>query len=652
MQRFQRFEADQRWDLPFYNSMKKFIEEEFQAYAKFFYSPDPRVVKNWLIENAGGLKVRVNQTVNSTLFATARVGKEDFHRHLTTDDVIDLTLSDNVVNFVEVQIFEKTCEDDTVAKWDTTASDEGEEFTQNVDLTLEQDFRLVSNTVAFSGDPDKLRLAEVTTSGGLITLITDKRQMLFDSGTFSFGSPRSDKGISNLKEMYDAITTILKEMKGGVPEWETEFLGDGATLLGLLERFSYSLVDGGDIQWENPTSDELEWSSDLRIIVPNRAFDYTVSAQIVSILSDQVAFVTLPDVGSAPGGPLAVSVVSNASFLLNETNARNYVLGYRSTNGKLYFGNGWNGVELESGEKTQLGDGITDALLTATGLTDENDATPPYTSTLIIAVNDSFTTAISKLDAALADTPFIVDSFNNGDSPVTGLASHEVVLFDAAAGNIIYNMITAIGNEGKHFIFKKIDSSTNTVTINTFGGQTWDGFTSRVLIVENQVIQAVSDDVGWEDPINPLNTGGLNSVETAALNSGQETSTSFAQVGADLDLTTVRSRPVVVGLKYKFSTGTPFGDHALIFVRNTGSAANIGAFLEIQRNGTPIEKERFFHAGSTVTGRQHTWVPTRVHTDFGAISGLNTYTVHIRTQSGGTESITLVNVALYAYEMP
>ena len=97
MQKFERFVADQRWDLPQYKGMKQFIEEEFQAYAKLFITPNPKVVQNWVIENAGGLVARVNQSIDSTLLATARPAKEDFYRHLTTDDPLTITLPDSIL---------------------------------------------------------------------------------------------------------------------------------------------------------------------------------------------------------------------------------------------------------------------------------------------------------------------------------------------------------------------------------------------------------------------------------------------------------------------------------------------------------------------------------------------------------------------------
>ena len=404
MQNKQRFVADQRWDKPQYDNMLKLIEQEFQTYANLFFSPDPKIVKNWAIENAGGLVAQVNIGSDSVLFATDRTGKEDIQRRLITEPQLNITLPDNSVNYIEVQIFEKTCAPDTVAIWDTTANGGvGSEFTQTVDTQTAQDTQLVSNTIAFTGDSDKLPLAVVTTSGGVITLITDVRDFLFHlDSDFVFGAPRTDQGnIQSIKDMFDAITTIIKEDKG-TAAWYTQLVGGGASTLGLLERMSYQLTGGGKISFENPTANTVAFTSDLVIQVPNRAFNYTISAGTFTIANDEVAYVTLPDVGAAPGGPLAISKVANGSFVLDATNTRNYILAYKQTSGnKVYFGNGWTNVEIESGESIELGDGITDALLLATGLVDENDATPPYANTNFIVANSSFTSAISNLDLEL-----------------------------------------------------------------------------------------------------------------------------------------------------------------------------------------------------------------------------------------------------------
>ena len=146
------------------------------------------------------------------------------------------------------------------------------------------------------------------------------------------------------------------------------------------------------------TTPDLTWAAALRIIAPSRAFAYTISAQTVANLADgEVAYVTLPTEGVAPGGPLSVTKVTSSAYVISATAHRNYILAYRSGS-RIYFGNGWQSVELEDGETNQLGDGITSEWLTATGLTSEFDSTPPYTSSFWVSPGASFTRAISQLD--------------------------------------------------------------------------------------------------------------------------------------------------------------------------------------------------------------------------------------------------------------
>lgn len=398
MQRSQRFVADQRFDLPHYKGMIGYIEDSFQDFNRAFVSSSNYIVRNWQIESLGGLVVRVNPSSESSLFITERVGFEDLIIRKTTEDILTHTLADNAVNYVEVQVFEETCANDTVAIWDATAnSGVGQEFAQNVDLVKHQQQRIISNTTAFSADGDKIPLAMVTTAGGSIVSIADARPFLFHlSSDYNFGSPRTDKGIHSIKQMYDAITTVVKEMKQS-PTW---YEGNTIGLLDIVERLNYMMVDGGTISWDL-VPNTLSWSSTLRIIAPSRSFDYSVAAQsITSVADGDVVYVTLPDEGVAPGGPLTVFKTNSSSYVINSQNTRNYILAYRSGS-RIYFGNGWMGVELESGEQNQLGDGITQAWITATGLTDENDSTPPYTSTNLITAGGSFTLAISELDSAI-----------------------------------------------------------------------------------------------------------------------------------------------------------------------------------------------------------------------------------------------------------
>lgn len=55
---------------------------------------------------------------------------------------------------------------------------------------------------------------------------------------------------------------------------------------------------------------------------------------------------------------------------------------------------------------------------------------------------------------------------------------------DCSGGNITFALPTAVGNDGKAYVFKKIDSTSNTVTLDPDGTETIDG--ELTLIIENQ----------------------------------------------------------------------------------------------------------------------------------------------------------------------
>lgn len=467
MLKTQRFVADQRFDLPNYESMMKFIAEEFEAYARLVYTPTTKILKNWKIENNGGLQVRVNTGSDSVLLGTSRTGKEDLYWRDASRPTLTLALPDNSVNYVEVKLYSRTCLEDTVAVWDATAnSGVGAEFTQTIDTADVEDFMLVSNTIAFTGDADKAPLAIVTTAGGVITNVTDVRDFMFHLDTdYDFGVTRTDKNISNIKEMYDALTTAIKELKG-TSDWYTKVLGGGISNLGLLERFNYMLVDGGNISWEKPNPNELIWTSNLRIIAAGRAYNYTIAPTTITLANAEVLYVTLPDLGVAPVGPLTVQKCTSAAYPMSETAARNYILAYRSGT-KVYFGNGWQSVELESSEETQLGDGITQAWIIATGLVDENDPSPPYTSALIITPGTSFTQAISELDAAVNNLLGLVTGQVYQKSVIgTWLTGAEVTLPNAGSYKVGYNQLEVYFDG----IFKESGAGNDYLEIDNGGG--------------------------------------------------------------------------------------------------------------------------------------------------------------------------------------
>ena len=78
----------------------------------------------------------------------------------------------------------------------------------------------------------------------------------------------------------------------------------------------------------------------------------------------------------------------------------------------------------------------------------------------------------------------------------TATAGHKVVLHDASAGAITHNLPTAVGN-GAILTIKKIDSSTNTITVDPNSTETIDGGGTAVLQVQYESISLVSDGTNW-----------------------------------------------------------------------------------------------------------------------------------------------------------
>lgn len=73
--------------------------------------------------------------------------------------------------------------------------------------------------------------------------------------------------------------------------------------------------------------------------------------------------------------------------------------------------------------------------------------------------------------------------------PTTG---YNVYYVDATAGAIVVDFPTAVGNAA-WYIVKKIDSSSNTVTLNPNGAETIDGLSTQVIRFQNTSVDVYSD---------------------------------------------------------------------------------------------------------------------------------------------------------------
>jgi len=79
----------------------------------------------------------------------------------------------------------------------------------------------------------------------------------------------------------------------------------------------------------------------------------------------------------------------------------------------------------------------------------------------------------------------------------TALTTDDVILANASGGAFTITLPAASGNSGKLYRIKKIDSSTNGVTIDGNSSETIDGSTTVVLYNQNDVIEIVCDGSNW-----------------------------------------------------------------------------------------------------------------------------------------------------------
>ncbi len=79
----------------------------------------------------------------------------------------------------------------------------------------------------------------------------------------------------------------------------------------------------------------------------------------------------------------------------------------------------------------------------------------------------------------------------------TATASDTVILVDASSAAVTITLLTAVGNKGRVFYVKKIDSSANVVTIDGDGSETIDDATTQILTSQYDAVMIVSDGVEW-----------------------------------------------------------------------------------------------------------------------------------------------------------
>jgi len=98
-----------------------------------------------------------------------------------------------------------------------------------------------------------------------------------------------------------------------------------------------------------------------------------------------------------------------------------------------------------------------------------------------------------------------------------------VILVDANSSALTMTLPSAVGIAGRTYTIKKIDSSANTVTINTTSSQTIDTGTTSYLNSQSQYINVISDGAGWYVTGGNAASGSVQFVMTDVNNSATST---------------------------------------------------------------------------------------------------------------------------------
>jgi len=119
-------------------------------------------------------------------------------------------------------------------------------------------------------------------------------------------------------------------------------------------------------------------------------------------------------------------------------------------------------------------------------------ASPSFTGTVTVPSPTNGTDAATK---GYVDTSVGHNAVVKASSYVM-TSNDDIILANAAGGVLTITLPTAVGST-KVYAVKKIDSSANTVTVATTGGQTIDGGATAVMKVQYACVTVASDGANW-----------------------------------------------------------------------------------------------------------------------------------------------------------
>lgn len=237
-----------------------------------------------------------------------------------TNTIVDGAFAPSAINYIGVE-YERFIDDTTSSQvylWDPTSNNE---TTKNAPRAIILRYRIKISTATPASTV--LPIATVLTdSGNNVVSISDCRPLFGRLGRGGFSAdpfynypwsegrdenPSSsssnsidpfsggDKAVGNIKELFDAIMTAIKEIKG-TTYWYSQ--SSSGSLESLREDLGNTVITGrGTITHSEDTAGLINWSDDINIRVIGSRLAYTLTANPTStditLAEEQAAYITL-----------------------------------------------------------------------------------------------------------------------------------------------------------------------------------------------------------------------------------------------------------------------------------------------------------------------------------------------------------------------
>lgn len=328
--------SQQRVDTPDMRAVESAASNDFDQLIQSFVTGTASgyVIRGFRISMAGavggaasGLQMVVDpgallhtQSTQSGTFYLVPSGTPSQQLNSATNTIVDGAFVPSAINYVGLE-YERFVDDTTSSQvylWNPTTKNETTKNAPRASI-LRYRIKISTSTPASSVLPV---CTVLTDSGNNVVSVTDCRPLFGRLGrggfsgdpTYSYGWPdgRSenpstsssntsdpfiggDKAIGNIKELFDAIMTSIKEIKG-TTYWYSQ--SNSGSLESLREDLGNTVITGrGTISHSDDTAGLINWSDDINIRVIGSRLAYTLSANAsstdITLGDDQAAYITL-----------------------------------------------------------------------------------------------------------------------------------------------------------------------------------------------------------------------------------------------------------------------------------------------------------------------------------------------------------------------